>query len=270
MRRTDDARLWLGGGALVAVLVLVLGWLVLVAPQLSHASTVRAEQADEQVASASLSAKVTTLRKQNAQTPALVADLRKVRGQLPISSGLAAFTDQIGQQAAQARVTVTSVAVAAPVATTGTGSAGGTPTTGGTPATGGTPTTGATTNGATTDTATAAATTATTGPAGKVFAVPVTITTAGSLVKQRAFLSRLQTGPRAVLVSSSRLGPAATTGGATTGARTGATTGGRGTAAAASTDKASEMTTLLTVFVAPQTPADTAELTRQLNAKTVR
>ncbi len=250
MKRTDDARLWLGGGALVAVLILVLGWLLLVEPQLERTSTVRAETADAEVSNASLSTRVATLRKQNAQTPALVAELRKVRGQLPIASALAAFTDQVGQQAAQARVTVTSVAVAEPVATADTTASAGTA-----------PTAGDATDADTTSGDTTSAPVTAAGPAGKVFAVPVTITTTGSLVQQRAFLGRLQTGPRAVLVSSSRLGPAESTGAARTGAAATAT---------ASIEKASDMTTLLTVFVAPQTPAATAELTRQLNAKTVR
>jgi len=251
VKRTDDARLWLAGGVVAAVLGVAFGWLVLIGPQISQAAALRSQAADQQASNTLLQARVGALRTLSAQLPALVTALGSARAQVPITSALSTFTDQLGRQATQSKVTVTSVAVAASAGTaSGTGAGAGA------------------NAGAGAGSSPGAAGGATAGgPAGKLFAIPVTVITTGSLAQQRAFLTAVRAGPRASVVTATRLGPGSTAAGA---AGAGGAAAGAGAGSAGSIERTSEMTTQLTVFVAPQTPAATAELTRQLTAKPIR
>ena len=242
---SEDRRLWLGGGVAVGVLLLLAGWLLLVQPQLTATADTRAQAEDSQLQNGTLAGTVSTLKAADKNLPTLVSALRHTREQLPITSGLSAFTDQLGAQAAAAKLTISSVtvgsvsvvtaAVAAPVA-----AAGG----------------GAISEGTTATTGTAPAGTA--GPAGQLYQVQLTLVTTGGLAQQRGFLAAVQAqGPRAALVTSVQL--AATTDAA-------AATVTTGTAAVASLDTSAAMTTVLTVFVAPQTPAAAEQLAAQLDA----
>jgi hypothetical protein len=87
----------------------------------------------------------------------------------------------------------------------------------------------------------------TTSPAGQEFAIPVTVLSTGSAVNQLAFLNAIQVnGPRRALVNSSQLAPASG-------------------AQSASVDAACTMTTQLTIFTAPLTPAKQAQLQKLLS-----
>jgi hypothetical protein len=264
VKRTDDARLWLAGGVVAAVLAVAFGWLVLIGPQISQAASLRSQAADQQASNTLLQARVGALRTLSAQLPALVTALGSARAQVPITSALSTFTDQLGRQATQSKVTVTSVAVAPAVAAadpTPAASAAGAASAG--TASG----TGANAGGSAGSSPGVAGGATAGGPAGKLFAIPVTVITTGSLAQQRAFLTAVRAGPRASVVTATRLGPGSTAAGAggAGGAAAGASAGSAG-----SIERTSEMTTQLTVFVAPQTPAATAELTRQLTAKPIR
>jgi len=265
VKRTDDARLWLAGGVVAAVLGVAFGWLVLIGPQISQAAALRSQAADQQASNTLLQARVGALRTLSAQLPALVTALGSARAQVPITSALSTFTDQLGRQATQSKVTVTSVAVAPAVAAADPTPAAGAASAGTASGTGA----GAGANaGAGAGSSPGAAGGATAGgPAGKLFAIPVTVITTGSLAQQRAFLTAVRAGPRASVVTATRLGPGSTAAGA---AGAGGAAAGAGAGSAGSIERTSEMTTQLTVFVAPQTPAATAELTRQLTAKPIR
>lgn len=267
MKRTDDARLWLAGGVVAAVLAVAFGWLVLIGPQISQAASLRSQAADQQASNTLLQARVGALRTLSAQLPALVTALGAARAQVPITSALSTFTDQLGRRATQAKVTVTSVAVAPavgaadPTPAAGAASASGAASAGTASGTGA----GAGANAGSSPGAAGGATAG--GPAGKLFAIPVTVITTGSLAQQRAFLTAVRAGPRASVVTATRLGPGSTAAGA---AGAGGAAAGASAGSAGSIERTSEMTTQLTVFVAPQTPAATAELTRQLTAKPIR
>lgn len=277
MKRTDDARLWLAGGVVAAVLAVAFGWLVLIGPQISQAAALRSQAADQQASNTLLQARVGALRTLSAQLPALVTALGSARAQVPITSALSTFTDQLGRQATQSKVTVTSVAVAPAVA-----AADPTPAAGAASATGaagaasagtasGTGAGAGANAGAGAGSSPGAAGGATAGgPAGKLFAIPVTVITTGSLAQQRAFLTAVRAGPRASVVTATRLGPGSTAAGAAGAAGASGAAAGASAGSAGSIERTSEMTTQLTVFVAPQTPAATAELTRQLTAKPIR
>jgi len=261
VKRTDDARLWLAGGVVAAVLAVAFGWLVLIGPQISQAASLRSQAADQQASNTLLQARVGALRTLSAQLPALVTALGSARAQVPITSALSTFTDQLGRQATQSKVTVTSVAVAPAVAAADPTPAAGAASAG--------TASGGTASGAGSSPGAAGGATAG-GPAGKLFAIPVTVITTGSLAQQRAFLTAVRAGPRASVVTATRLGPGSTAAGAAGAGGAGGAAAGASAGSAGSIERTSEMTTQLTVFVAPQTPAATAELTRQLTAKPIR
>jgi len=277
VKRTDDARLWLAGGVVAAVLGVAFGWLVLIGPQISQAAALRSQAADQQASNTLLQARVGALRTLSAQLPALVTALGSARAQVPITSALSTFTDQLGRQATQSKVTVTSVAVAPAVAAAdptpaaGAASAAGAAGAASAGTASGTGAGAGANAGAGAGSSPGAAGGATAGgPAGKLFAIPVTVITTGSLAQQRAFLTAVRAGPRASVVTATRLGPGSTAAGAAGAAGAGGAAAGASAGSAGSIERTSEMTTQLTVFVAPQTPAATAELTRQLTAKPIR
>ena len=257
MSRLQDARVWIGGGVVAAVLILVAGWFLLLGPQLAHAADLRDQASQAQADNAALQGKVGELRRQNAQLPSLVADLRQARSQLPAASDLAGLTTEIGGHAAAAHVAVTSLTVApatAAASTAAPAASGAASDEGGSGAAGGGGAAGAAASPA--PSAPAAGATAP-GATGKLYEVPVTVVTTGSLAQQRIFLTRLSTlGPRAVLVGSTQLGAGGS--------------GGSGGTDSASLDTASTMTTNLTFFVAPLSAAADAQLAKLLRPEPAR
>jgi len=221
-----ERRTWLGLGLLVAVLVVVAGWFTLISPMRADTASLVSQETDARAQNAVLTQKLVVLKKQKDGLPALRADLgTQVRG-LPTSSGLPELTRQLTDQAKTARVGIKSLAVGAVTAVVKPAAAAGT------------------------STAAAATTTA----AGQLFAIPVTLTTTGPAKRQIAFLKALQqVGPRRALVISTTFAP-------------GGSASATGTAAAAPATTSigvdSTMTTVLTVFSAPISPDDQAQLTR--------
>lgn len=287
MKLPEDIRLWVGGGAAACALVLGAGYFIGVAPHLSAAQTAQGATADAQQLSTTLTGQLTALGQQDRNLPAYVAALRRARTALPITAGLSNLTGQLADDAEASHVRLSSLSIGAvslAVSATGAGAAAGTATGSGTPAVGtaaGSTASGSTSSGSGTaatatppttggSTAAGAGTTGATGtgvtgagPAGQVFQIQVTLTTHGSFPQQLAFLNALQRpGTRAALVSSANLAPggdAAAPGPAK-----------KAPAQPVTIDAASTMTTLMTIFVTPLTPAAAAELNRQLNARTAR
>lgn len=303
MKLPEDIRLWVGGGATACALILGAGYFTVVAPHLSAAQTARGATTDAQQVNTTLSGQLTALDQQNRNLPAYVAALRTARTALPITAGLSDLTGQLADDSEAAHVRLSSVsigavspavspAVSGPGAGAGSGVAPGAASGPGTAAAGaatGSTSSGSTSNGSTSNGSGAAAAapaagnagstaagsttagslgtgagvTGAAGPAGQVFQIQVTLTTHGSLRQQLAFLKALQRpGTRAALVSSANLAPGGDP--AAPGPAKGAP------AQPATIDPASTMTTLMSVFVTPQTPAATAQLNRQLAARTAR
>ena len=185
----------------------------------------------------------------------------------------AAGSDTSGAAASPAPATTTSDTTTGSSTTTGSTTTGST-TTGST--TTGSTTTGSTTTGSTTGAGGVVAAGAG-GPAGQVFQIQVTTITHGSLAQQLMFLHAVQRpGTRVALVTSANLAPdAATTGGPATptspaSTKTAVKGPTRMAAAAVSMSTSSTLTTLLDIFVTPQTPAATAELAKQLATRAAR
>jgi Tfp pilus assembly protein PilO len=117
MAAIQNRRVWLGGGVLIAILLLAVSWLMFISPKLSDASGLRTSAASAQTQDLVLQAKVARLKKQNDHIAELTAGLRAAVAQLPYDSGLPDFTRQVSQQAADnhAAITALNVGAIAPV-----------------------------------------------------------------------------------------------------------------------------------------------------------
>lgn len=180
---TQSPRLWILGGGVLCVLVTIIGWFLIISPQLSSASSLRDQRQTQDDSNTVLAVKINAMQKLD------INDLRKqlatARQALPSDSGLPEFTRQLAAEAAASAVTVTSIAPGLPTIV-----GGGAPA-----ATAGTPgATGVQPSGA-----------------GKTFAIPVTIVATGSTQRVLSLLQQIQqNGPRRALVTSVSLSPAST------------------------------------------------------------
>lgn len=88
-------RAWLVLSILGALLILLLGWMLLISPQLSKAATLQAETVAAQDQTTALRAKEAALKKQAEQLPALEAELRDLYEKLPNEAGVEDLIRQI-------------------------------------------------------------------------------------------------------------------------------------------------------------------------------
>lgn len=226
-RSTD--RTWLAGGAVGAVLLLLIAWFAVINPELSAASDLHEQTASASTQNVVLQRKVATLRDDYAKIDSLGTELVAQRLALPTGSGLADLTRQLTEQATAAGESLTSITTGEPalVATPAAAASAAGAATSGSAATTSAP-------------AAAGATGTTTSTGGQLLSIPVTVVVDGSLSGHQALLTALQqTGPRRALVGSVVLAPA--TGEAT-----------------ASVDGTTTMTITLQVFVAPEPAAASA------------
>lgn len=232
MASLQDKRIWLGGGAVAAVLIAAASWFFVINPELSSADSLRSQADSATQQNQVTQAKVTSLEAKTKDLSKLTAGLQTALNALPIDSGLPTFTRQLSAQAAGVHVDLTSIAIGSVAAVSAT------------PATATTP---GTTSGATTPGASAPATTGAPASAtGSVFSIPVTVVSTGSLVDELAFLKLIQTvGPRRALVTSTQIAPG-------TGAKV------------ASIDGSATVTAQLSVFSAPLTPDQATQMQKLL------
>ncbi len=237
--RAQDKRVWLAGGAALAVLIIVIGWLAVISPQLSSAKTLRGEAESARAQNSVLAAKVAKLKRDNSNVGALKTTLRAALAALPFDSGLPTFTRQVSAQATENGVALTSITLGSAVATNPVATAT-------TPA--------ATTPAATTPAATTSTgTTATVPPAAAAAAptamsIPVTLLCKASSKHLLAFVKAIQvTGPRRALVSTTTLAAVG--------------------AGAGSIDESATMTIQLSIFTTPMNSAERAQLAKLLSAK---
>ena len=128
MTRFQDKRVWLGGGALGAVLILALGWSMFIGPELSSASGLHDQATATGQENSVLALKVKSLQLKSTQLKRYTTALREALYALPVDSGLPAFTRQLTAQAKADKVEVSSVAVGGitPVTSTATTTASAT------------------------------------------------------------------------------------------------------------------------------------------------
>jgi hypothetical protein len=174
--RAQDRRLWLGGSAVAAVLIVLFGWFLVIDPELSAGSSTREEAASARGQNVALEAKNAKLKAENDDVTSLRAGLAAAVAELPFDSGLPEFTRQLSAQATANSVVLTSVVVASSVPVGDE-------------------------TGATTPDATAT----TTSPTGLV-AIPITAVAVGPCSGQVEFLKAIQVaGPRRALVNDVQL-----------------------------------------------------------------
>ena len=243
----DNRRMWLGGGALVAALILLAGWFLVIHPELSAASSNREQTTAADKQNQVLQNRNDDLAAKNGDKGALQAGLSAAMAQLPSDGALPAFTRQLSAQASAAGVVLTSVIIgaaapvpaaagAAPAAGAGAGAA---------PATGAAPTTTAAPVSPAAGAGTAAAASAPTG----LVQMVVTVNATGLGRHDLAFLRAIQwNGPRRALVTNVQLAPTSGTG----------STG---------IDGSCNLSLTLTIFSAPLSPSAQADLDRLLGGK---
>ncbi|QNK80363.1 hypothetical protein [Nakamurella sp. PAMC28650] len=229
--RSQNRRLWLGGGAAVAILILVVGWFFVISPQLSATASIRDQADSAQVQNSVLQAKNSKLKKENDNVATPRAGLAAALAELPSDGGLPAFTRQLSAQATANSVSLTSVIVGGVLPVAGAVAA---------PAA-----------AATTETGTAAGATAAPAAtsAGGLMQIPVSLVVTGLGKNDIAFLKALQvTGPRRALVSAIQLAPS-----------------GGGTATGI--DGPCTLSLTVTIFSAPLSPTGQAALQKLLSGK---
>jgi len=188
--RTQSKQLWLGGGAVVALLIVVIGWFGVIDPEMSAATSLRDDADLAEMQNMALEGKNAKLKAQNDDVAALRASLADALASLPSDGGLPEFTRQVSAQATATSVVLASIVVggAAPVAE---------------PAAAGTDSNDSGTANSETTTSTEPEASA------GLLQIAITMTATGIGADLQAFVSEIQvTGPRRALVTASQIAPA--------------------------------------------------------------
>jgi hypothetical protein len=192
--RAKLEKLWIGGGAVAALVVAGAVWTFGVSPEFDNADAVRSQAVDTQTQNLALQSNVTRLQREYAGISKLRGQLTAAHEALPGDLAMSNFTQQIANQAKAAHVSVQTLTAGAPAALTSA------------------PAPAATTGSST------AAPVPTTSSAPSIYTVAVSVTVSGKSADELRFLRSVQLdGPRAALLT-----------GATS---TGATSGNSGTLA---------------------------------------
>jgi Tfp pilus assembly protein PilO len=249
----DKNRLWVIGSVLVMVIVIALGWVVGVQPQLTATAAAHAQLAEVEQTNAAHEASLAKLKKDFTGIDALKQQLDSLSKSVPFGTNVPAYVDQLDALATASQVTLKSLTVAdavaytpvAPVAPTVQAAASGA-------AAPATPTP------APTPTETAAPVPAPGAPpvtnakitADNFASLAVTISISGTYGNVLNFVNGLQTGPRLFLVTGLTTAAAADAA-ATTEAAAGAKTA---PPAAASPNVDGTISGLIYSIVTPTTP----------------
>lgn len=197
----DRNRLKMIIAVLTGVVVLALGFVLGVQPQLTAASTASQQTASVDEQNATLRAGLATLKADNEKLPALQSELGALQTSVPSQATLPAFLTEISQLASETGTTVTAFTTSDAVAYAPAA-----------PAADATATDSAATDSTAADGATAEATAPiaaapdlVTDPqitAANFSSIPITVTVKGSYQQARDFLGRLQQGSRLFLVTN--------------------------------------------------------------------
>jgi Tfp pilus assembly protein PilO len=175
-------RLWVIGTAVLIVVILVLGWLLVIAPTVGQAQTARQQTRTTNSQNAAEQASIVRLKAQSKKLPQSMAQLAKLQKSIPESFKSEDFLDQMEADAASAGVVITNYTFgeAAPY---GSASTSTTATAAPTPS----PSTTAAAGGAL---------------SGKLFTVPISIKASGSIPQVIEFIRSAQQNPRFFLLPS--------------------------------------------------------------------
>lgn len=112
-------KIWVGVGAIGALVIILLGWNFFISPQTSQTSELNAQTAVAQQQNTILQDKLATLREQNKNLAQYQATLAQDQAALPSASGLPDFLRELQAVGASTQVSFSSLNVGAPVASTG-------------------------------------------------------------------------------------------------------------------------------------------------------
>lgn len=202
MPATQRERLWLVGGALVALVLTMIGWFFFISPQNAQTAEVRGQVSEADSRNDLLQRRIALLASQNKNLATYQQKLAQAKLALPDTSGLPDFLRSLQSLGNATLAEVTSLTVGPPTDLTRRGAA---------PAPSATASSGAASSGA----GSGASGAASTGEAAaqKVYALPITAQVNGSPSQLAQFLTQLQSvQPRAVLISSITLGSQGTSG----------------------------------------------------------
>ncbi|TNM64501.1 hypothetical protein FHN55_13305 [Streptomyces sp. NP160] len=193
-RALPQPRLWVAAGAGAVVVVLLAGWLLVIAPQRTAVDDLRASTEQVESSESVLSARVTQLKQDFASLPERQAELAAVEGQLPAGAELPSLVRALRSAATGSGVELISLTpspLVVPAAAASTTPAGGDALPG---------------DGATAETAPTTATTASTG-AGALQQLPLSVTAAGTYEGLERFLEVVQNQDRLVLLTGTSFAP---------------------------------------------------------------
>jgi Tfp pilus assembly protein PilO len=226
MPRSQAERLWIVGGSIVALMMLLVGYFFFISPQRSETADVDGQVQTARSANAVLQSKIGKLRVQNQQIAKFRTVAGAARAALPNTSDLSDFLRTLQQIGGATRTDVSSLAAGDPVDVSAV-AAGGAP--------GSAPSSAAGTKAP-------SAPAAPSGPG--VYALPITAVVNGSADALNQFLTQLQSvQPRAVLITQLTESVAGQT-------------DGKGTKATTSTS----ISLTMYAFVSPGTAAESAQL----------
>lgn len=198
MPRTQIEKLWLLGGCLVGVLLVVIGYFFLIGPQRSQTTSVNRLVSDAKSQNTTLQSRIDALQQQSKNLPKYEADLTQARLALPSTSGLPDFLRTLQSIGNQTLANVSSLSVLQPTDVTRIAV---------------TPARPAKSSSSSTSSSSSSSGSSSSGTGGtsiggtRVYALPISATITGSPEQITAFLTQLQrVQPRAVLISAITLG----------------------------------------------------------------
>lgn len=108
-------KLWIAGIALVAVLVVLLGWFTGIAPKLAEARTADKERANVEVTNQAHQATVLELRELDERLPELEEELEDLRVALPTDTAVSTLLGQLNELALKNSVGIESITAGTPL-----------------------------------------------------------------------------------------------------------------------------------------------------------
>ncbi|SHH61590.1 type IV pilus assembly protein PilO [Jatrophihabitans endophyticus] len=190
MAASRAERLHVGGAAVVALVIALVGWFLLISPQRSDSADVQDQTANAELQNTVLQGRINQLTAEKKKAATYGAALAKARAALPSTSDMAAFLRHVQSIGSATSTKVTSISVDAAKAVESSA-----------------PVVGATTSptasaSPTASSATDSSTTAAASGTG-LYSVPISASVTGTQRNLARFLTELQSGqPRAVLLTS--------------------------------------------------------------------
>lgn len=112
-------RVWVIGGAIVATLLLVVGWFLLIGPKLTEGSNLHTQADNSQVRVATLQQRLQVLKRQNDDLPRYQAELATDQQALPSTPASSDLLRELQSVGDRTGVAITAISVSPPTQLTG-------------------------------------------------------------------------------------------------------------------------------------------------------